>query len=146
MLRSRLLWIGVAAAMVAVVAAGALHWWSRPRVLENGSVVTLVNARHLSLGDRYEVGVGTSGTLGLVANRCLAMFSQSGRPRVVVWPPGTTLEGSGHAVRVESQGHTVGLGDQVDGGTMLDNGFAPLRAHLPTACRRYPLDDFDPDG
>jgi hypothetical protein len=142
-MRRRLLVIGLVALLVAAVGAGGLWWWSRPRVLEAGSVVVLVEGRHLDLNGSDYAGFGIGGTLALMGGRCLGMESGD-ESYVIVWPPGTSVSGSGESLTVTAHGRTLRLGDTVQGGTLDHSDFPEFDGRLPAACVEFKQIDFDP--
>jgi hypothetical protein len=131
--------IGLALALVVAVMSAAF-WWSRARLVEAGAEVVLVEGRDLNLTGTDEAGVGIAGTLGLVADRCVG-FVSDGEGSVIVWPAGTSVSGSGEDLTITSEGETVRLGDQVEGGSLQRNDFPEFDGRLPAACRGFPLID-----
>lgn len=133
--------IGFALALVLAMTSAAFWWWGRARVIQAGSAVVLVEGRDLNLtGTGGEAGVGIGGTLGLVGDRCVG-FVSDGEGSVIVWPAGTSVSGSGKDLTITSEGKTVRLGDQVEGGTLQRNDFPEFDGHLPDACQGFPLID-----
>lgn len=48
---------------------GGVAWWTRDKVIEAGSALVFVKGRGIGLGAKSIVGVGVTGTLGLVGGR-----------------------------------------------------------------------------
>lgn len=122
------------------VVVGAVEWWTRPRVVEAGSAVVLVEGRDLGLGGEDVAGVGVEGVLGLVGETCVGLLSSDrGDGSVIVWPSGTTVAGSGRSLSITSQGQTVRLGDEIDAGTEEGLRFPELSGRLPRECAEADL-------
>lgn len=122
-------------ALVSGLAMGGVAWWTRPRVIEAGSAVLLVQGRDIGLGAEVEVGVGVVGTLGLVGGKCVGLVDEAGtKGAVIVWPSGTTVRGSGRSLAVTSQGVTVRIGDEIDAGTQTGLTFPEFEERLPEEC------------
>jgi hypothetical protein len=118
----------------ALVAVAAAHHLEENRVVRQGNVVIAVEGRDLSWWNGFSMGVGISGTLGLVADRCVGFVSDDGRGgSVIVWPPGTKIVGEGQKLRIRSVGKTVRIGQHVEGGSV-GGDFSGIREKLPVAC------------
>lgn len=130
------------AILVVTCAAAALWWWTRPRVLEAGQVVVLVEGRSLRTQDTAGTGMGV--TLALIGDRCVGT-GKGEDPRILVWPAGTSVSGSGEDVTIETGGRVLHLGDSVAGGTTQRTRYPELDDRLPEECRRFPLIQFAPD-
>lgn len=127
-------------ALAVGVVLGAAEWWTRPRVVEAGSTVVLVEGRELGLGGEDVAGVGVEGVLGLVGDTCVGLLPPNGEDgSVVVWPSGTTVAGSGRSLSITSQGQTVRLGDEIDAGTEEGMRFPELSGRLPEGCEEADL-------
>ncbi|MBB6626178.1 hypothetical protein H5V45_02480 [Nocardioides sp. KIGAM211] len=138
--------------LVALVAAGAVVYvrWIKPyvidippRAVDAGGVTVLVDGRTRGWGSEEgpTAGVGVMGELGLVGGRCVGFVGPYGKGSVIVWPEGTSVTGSGRQVAITSEGHTVHLGDQVEGGTSRTRSFPGLDDLVPDACRDVPMLD-----
>jgi hypothetical protein len=113
---------------------GGIAWWTRPRVIEAGSVLVFVEGRDVGLGRESHAGLGVVGTLGLVGGRCVGLVDGTGtEDTVVVWPSDTTVSGTGESLAITSLGVTVHLGDQIDAGTD-DRTFPEFRGRRPREC------------
>ena len=121
---------------------GGVVWWTRDRVIEAGSALVFVQGRDIGLGAESIVGVGVTGTLGLVGDRCVGLLDETGNDgSVIVWPSGTTVSGSGTSLAITSRGVTVHIGDEVDAGTQNGLTFPEFRKHLPDECEDANLID-----
>ena len=90
----------------------------------------------LSPWNNYSIGVGIGGKLGLIADRCVGFVSRDvGAGSVIVWPPGTEFSGEGESLRIHSEGKTVRLGDDIEGGNEFGHDFSGIRQKLPLECR-----------
>ena len=117
-------------------------WWTRPRVIDAGSAQVFVDGRDIGLGGESIVGVGTTGTLGLVGGRCVGLVDETGTEgTVVVWPAHTTVTGSGESLAITSLGVTVHLGDEIEAGTQGGRGVSEFRERLPRECADADLMD-----
>lgn len=126
---------------------GGVAWWTRDRVIEAGSALVLVKGRDIGLGAENTVGVGVTGTLGLIGDRCVGLVDETGEDgSVIVWPSGTTVSGSGTSLAITSRGVTVHIGDEIDAGTQDGLTFPEFRDRLPEECERAHLMDLRLDG
>jgi hypothetical protein len=139
----------VGASLMAAVAAAAVYAFSdrsgdnaRPLVSGQEHVVThgqtsiLVAARNPD-SQLDQGGVGVTGTLVLVGNRCVGFRTPSSdaSPTMIVWPHGTEVSGTGESVVIRSQGKSVRLGEEFAGGSARRSHFPKLEGQLPRACR-----------
>ena len=140
--RRRLVALGVALLCLIGVGVVVVRVLERNHVIRAGEVVVAVEGHDLwpprgIYGDNVIVGVGVGGVLGLVAGRCVGFENLMGgsRSAVIVWPPGTKVTGIGKALRIRSQGKTVRIGQQIQGGTDFGHDLRGIRGTLPRACR-----------
>lgn len=142
--------ICAATLLVACVSGAGLFAWQElsaskhAKALHGGQIVVIVESKDAydEANGTVRVGTGIGGTLGLVGGSCVGFVDQgtsnSGPDRVIVWPPGTTVSGSGTALRITSEGKTVQLGDQIEAGADLRRTFPELDGTVPTECRDFP--------
>ncbi|HET7398070.1 MAG TPA: hypothetical protein VFJ94_06070 [Intrasporangium sp.] len=136
-------WLVAAGAVIGLAAVVLLflRWWTSPRLEESGGAVAVVDGRSLSLVQASS-GVGISGRLGLLGGRCVGLAATADSPgRVIVWPPGTTLQGEGADLRVESGGHSVRIGEAVEGGSEQRQDVGGHASLLPPECSAFRLVD-----
>ena len=106
----------------------------------------------LRLNENFEGasgGVGVFGSLQLVGHRCLG-FVMGNEPTLLVFPPGTSVTGSGASVVIHVQGTTLRLGDRFSGGSMFNEPeplsfFGGLGTEVPSSCRELRAVAFEPD-
>jgi hypothetical protein len=139
---------GIVAVLVIAVIVGATVWWTRPRIIEAGAAVILVQGRDLGLGVESMAGVGVEGTIDLIGGTCVGLIPPSGRGgAVIVWPPGTQVRGSGDSLSITSQGVTVHIGDGIDdAGTQHGLRFPEFEEGLPEECQGSELMDLHLGG
>jgi hypothetical protein len=148
MTKRGVLQVALVVALTVAIIWGAATWWTRPRVVEAGPVVVLMAGRDVGLGDAGIAGVGMSGTLGLVGDKCVGLLRQAGAEdgSVIVWPADTTVTGWGKSLSVTSEGVTYRIGQVIDGGT--DSGtrsFPEFEGRLPDDCAGSGLLNFYPN-
>lgn len=135
----------IAVVGLAVLGWGAVTWWTRSQVIEAGEAVVLVEGRDLILGTEAIAGVGITGTLGLVGGTCVGFVDgfgdDAGDGTIIVWPAGTTVDGSGEDLTITADGATVTIGDTVDGGSAQVTAFPEFDGRLPEECEDAPLVD-----
>jgi hypothetical protein len=112
--------LGSASAVLTAAVVGALFFSTRPQIIEAGQTVVFVEGRDLMSFGQARAGMGITGTLGLVGERCVALVSDTGTARIIVWPPGTKRA-------------RLGSGDQ--------HHVAYFEERLPSSCRNIPLID-----
>lgn len=126
---------------------GGVAWWTRDRVIEVGSALVFVEGRDIGLGPESIVGVGVTGTLGLIGGRCVGLLDETGDDgSVIVWPFDTTVSGSGRSLVITSRGVTVHIGDEIDAGTQNGLTFPGFRERLPEECEGANLMDLRLEG
>lgn len=113
--RRRLAQVGLAVVLVLGVVVVGVRWWTRPRLVEVGDAVVVVEGHDFSLSESY-AGVGYVGRLRLVGDRCVGFDNPTGTPIIAVFPVGTTVSGSGLSTMVTYRGATIRVGDHVDVG------------------------------
>lgn len=133
--------LGAGFVVLTAAVVGALFISTRPQIIEAGQTVVFVEGRDLTSFGQDRAGMGITGTLGLVGERCVALVSDAGSARIIVWPPGTKVSGSDQEFSITSEGETVRLGDRIDAGTLSRQRFAYFEERLPRSCRNVPLID-----
>ncbi len=132
--------------VVACVAGVGLFAWQgsradqQARVLHAGQAVVIVESQDAYDAENGTVSVGTGigGTLGLLGDSCVGFVDSSPvQGRLIVWPPGTTVLGSGESLRISSEGKTVRLGDDIQAGADLRRRFPEIDAVVPEECRGF---------
>lgn len=94
-------------------------------------------------------GVGVFGSLGLVGHHCVG-FVMGSEPTLLVFPPGTSVTGSGSDVVIHVQGTNLRLGDHFSGGSLFYEPkslslFGDLGTEVPSSCRELRAVAFEPD-
>lgn len=114
--------------------------------IEAGEAVVVVESEkaYSKANGTVSVGVGVSGTLGLVNGRCVGFVDEPSSTttemeQVIVWPPGTTVKGRGEDLQITSEGVSVRLGERIDAGADLRTEFPELAEVLPVECRGMPM-------
>jgi hypothetical protein len=113
-----------------------------PHLVTVGSAIAVVEGRDEAREGLPVAGVGIEGNLGLVHGRCVGFVADparaglpDNRDTIIVWPPGTTLAGSGAELSITSEGKTVRVGDSINAGSNLRHVFEGVNKLLPDACR-----------
>jgi hypothetical protein len=143
MIRGRILLTLLAIAATAACSNG-LH--PGTQALDAGGVSVLV------LNENFEGasgGVGIFGSLQLVGHRCVG-FAMGNEPTLLVFPPDTSVTGSGASVVIHVQGTSLRLADHFSGGSTFNEPkslslFGDLGTEVPSSCRRLRAVAFEPD-
>ena len=143
MIRGRIL-----LALLAIAATPACSNGPHPatEVVDAGGVSVLM------LNENFEgpsAGVGIFGSLRLVGHRCVG-FVMGNETTLLVFPPDTTVTGSGSDVVVHVQGTNLRLGDHFSGGSLFSapkslSLFGDLGTEVPSSCRELRAVAFEPD-
>jgi hypothetical protein len=96
----------------------------------------------LTLNEEFErggAGVGIFGTLSLVGERCVG-FVMREEEALLVFPPGTSVTGSGPELAIQVQGERLHLGDRFSGGSLFTEPkslsvFGDLPEQVPSECQ-----------
>ncbi|GCD89230.1 hypothetical protein [Nocardioides sp. LS1] len=121
----------------------------------NGSDTEVVDAGGVSVlvlnevGTGGSAGVGIFGELRLVGERCVG-FVMGLETALLVFPPHTSVSGSGPDVVIHVQGTDLRLGEHFTGGARSGapeplSHFGALRDQIPSSCRGLPAVAFQPD-
>lgn len=139
----------VAAIVCAITGTLAVRHFESPDLVRAGSAVVVIEGRHIDLSpwNDSSIGVGVGGKLGLVGGRCVGFVyhhsahlpRQDVTGRVIVWPPGTRVAGTGEGLRITSEGKTVRLGELIGAGSEFGHDVSGIKQRLPRACREVPL-------
>jgi hypothetical protein len=139
---------------LALLVAACILWRARPiedRLVHAGDAVIAIEGRpywDFPWGLRAEAGVGFEGTVVVTADGCVAIrqenFKGGYTDVMAVWPRGTSLVGSGHAVEIIVGPQRVHIGDSVVGGSGMRSNFPSIEGQLPPKCGHLPITDFDP--
>ena len=143
----------VGVTLCALLGVGVVQRLERAEVVDVDGVVVAIEGHDVDFSwwDRMSIGVGTGGTVGLVADRCVGFVSGrhgvgTADDTVIAWPPGTRVAGTASDLRITAHGVTVRLGEQITGGFEFGHDLSALRKQLPAACRHARLENVDPTG
>lgn len=117
-------------------------------MIESGGALAVVESREINTGffrwkgtefdwgSFGEIGTGIAGTVGLIRGDCVGFVG--GDPNegtLIVWPPGTSIEGSGDDIRITSEGRTIRIGEEIEAGADLRRQFPELDRVIPAECQ-----------
>jgi hypothetical protein len=136
---------GAAFAVVAVVIL-AIAWVALSlrentdpdtRVLHPGDVFVLMETEEYT---GMVAGVGIAGRLGLVGGHCVGFAGGGSRGVLIVFPPGTTVHGTGDDLVIDTGEVELRLGDRFDGGSRRSDPaplseYGDLDQQVPKQCR-----------
>ncbi|GAB3766296.1 hypothetical protein FB382_001900 [Nocardioides ginsengisegetis] len=134
--------------LLALAFTGACSNGAHPdtEVVDAGGTSVLVLKE---LGEGGSAGVGIFGDLRLVGERCVG-FVMGLETALLVFPPHTSVSGSGADVVIHVQGTDLRLGEHFTGGSRSGapeplSHFGDLGKQIPSSCRGLPAVAYTPD-